>query len=261
MQRKGPALQLEMAHSPQAILDAMEQMRQELDRSQRQRTWGAVLVGGGIVFLVLLLCVGPQIAARSDSAFPVGALLVLLGVAAVAAIVAGIWLLVTRPRYLRARFEAAHQLLHTLRDDATQVVGRLDLSRPQQDSKRVRSARSGGGKRKDYYRDPWLRARLKIVDGNLLRLSLEDRVKTKAGSVVGYRTGFAAKLLINPEAYQVDSASPGGDVLAEEMESTSGGGRRTPVPPVEPLLSTLKDLYSRLQPLATSPELGSQPAE
>jgi hypothetical protein len=47
------------------------------------------------------------------------------------------------------------------------------------------------------------------VDGSLLRLTLEDKVKTKAGVIVRHQTQFSAKLVVNPDLYHLGEVPKG----------------------------------------------------
>ena len=197
---------VEMAHHPQVILDAMEQVESAVDRAafrqQLLRFASIALIVIGLLSFGLGFLLG-----RNDSAvycfagFPLAFIGFIL-----LAVFSG-----RRNPMLREHFEAARQILHTLRDDTGRkgrAVGWLDLGGPQQKEKTVRTARSGGGKRKVYYRDPWLRVKFKLADGNLLRLTLEDKVKVKAGSIVRHQSQFSAKLVVNPDLYRLGEIPP-----------------------------------------------------
>ena len=245
---------VEMAHHPQVILDAMEQVELAVDRAAfRQQLLRfasiALMVIGLLSFGLAFL-----LAERNDSAvcFFAGFPLFFIGFILYA---------VFKGRgnpMLREHFGAARQLLHTLRDDTGRkgrVVGRLDLSGPQQDQKTTRTARSGGGKKKVYYRDPWLRVKFKLVDGNVLRLTLEDKVKTKANSIVRHQTQYSAKLVVNPDLYRLGEIPPH-TVRVPFATFTHEGGvfvvkaaRSAKDLSAQQVLEMLKAMYSYLEPI------------
>ena len=206
MGRRG--ITLEMAHHPQVILDTMAEMEGAVDRAvARQKVFratAAVVVGLAIAGFVLGILLQEQTDGNSGCVAFLSLPLLFVGLVLLA--VTG----QRRSPLLREHFDATRQILHTLRDDTGRkgrVVGWLDLSGPQQKQKIVRTARSGGGKRKVYYRDPWFRAKFKLADGNLLRLTLEDKVKVKAGSIVRHESQFSAKLVVNPDLYYLGGAA------------------------------------------------------
>lgn len=239
---------VEMAEHPQAILDTLDQAEKDA-RSAKQQwnlgcglTLGMAALGGLAFFL-------------ANSSYETLRLVafVLWGVA----LVIGAVLLLSRPRFPREQFQPVRQILHTLRDDTGRkgrVVGWLDMTGSQKKEKQTRTARSAGGKMKVYYRDPWFQAKIKLVDGNLLRLSLLDKVKTKAGSVVKRRTQFSAKLVVNPDLYLV-SPTPIGGSSSPVPPHTDGDGVLSikaeidlQRPPVDHILQSLKEMYRHLQP-------------
>jgi hypothetical protein len=245
---------IEMAHHPQAILDTMYQTQKDAHNAKQQWYLGCgfaiALIGVGALALLLgsILSFGPFLAVLA---------FVLWGVA----VIAGVVLLISRPRFSKEQFETVREILHTLRDDTGRkgwVAGWLDMTGPKQQTKQVRTARSGGGKQKVYYRDPWFQVKIKLADGNLLRLSLVDKIKTKAGSVVDQRTQFTAKLVVNPDLYRV-GALPSTDSSLAGVDSDGSGILSLMAevdprhPPVEQMLKSLKALYDHLEPIGQNP--------
>jgi hypothetical protein len=249
-----------MAHHPQAILDVMAGMEGAVARAKVQQRLLQYLPYA----LLFISIAGFFVTATGKLEYEWLPILffVMFGM--------GMLLLVVfRGRQvpqLREHFDIARHILHTLRDDTGRkgrVVGWLDLGGPQQKEKTVRTARSGGGKRKVYYRDPWLRVKFKLADGNLLRLTLEDKVKVKAGSIVRHQSQLSAKLVVNPDLYRpvivpanaipvtnatlvcepdvlvVKAAGPAKDLSAQQV------------------LQTLRAVYSHLEPIGSKP-VGSQ---
>lgn len=248
MSRKG--IYVEMAHHPQAILDAMDGMEDALasvQMRQKLARYGAVsmLVIGFVGFFLSLMTENAGLALPCFALAAIGVILMSLS---------SRWQI----PMLQEHFDAARLILYVLRDDTGRkgrVVGWLDLSGPQQKEKTVRRARSGGGKQKIYYRDPWFKVKFKLADGNLLRLTLEDKVKVKAGSIVRHQSQFSAKLVANPNLYRLDSAPPSALPASRALLSHQDGvfvvkaGGPAKNLSARQVLETLKAVYGYLEPL------------
>ena len=271
----GKDVYLEMAHHPQVILDTMEKMEQDVyrlaQRRKRLRTTGNILMGcGALTFFGLFLFI-------FFASTVVGPLAIVLGFVGFAvgfpALLVGFFL---NSRYqskeMRPHFASAKQIIYTLRDDTGRkgrVVGQLDLSGAKQKDKEFRRSRNLSGKQKVYYRDPWFRAKIKLVDGNLLRLVLTDKVKTKAGSTVAHHTQLAAKLVVNPNLYRVGGVPRSGYPLEYATVAGESGiftvkaevntMREDSALPIAPMLATLKSLYSHLEPIGPGPATAPAP--
>ncbi len=92
------------------------------------------------------------------------------------------------------KFDLARTMFDTLRDDVSlkrTLVGWLDLTGAEQESKKAREKTSASGQPIIYYRDEWLRLKASLYDGNVLRVSLIDRVKARQGF---WKRGSSGKL-------------------------------------------------------------------
>ncbi len=255
MDQKTSGFYLEMAHNPYSILGTMARMREDMRRAASARKWkrgiGWALMGGGGLIVAGSCCL------LNGSTAPLG---VVAWVLAAVAIAAGVVMLsIAGPPVAIEHLDETYRLLYALKDDIGpdgQVIGWLDLTGPRQKHKEERRARSRSGKVKIYYRDPWLRIRFKLVDGNLIRLSIEDRVKTKAGGIAQYRTKLSAKLVVNPERYQIGATPrelplPGAEVRRTDRDLVLSaeffGRRKPPALPIDKVLETLKVMYNTLR--------------
>jgi hypothetical protein len=251
-------MRIEMAEHPQAIVDTMDQLEQEMQRAElihKLGTYGTyLLIGAGAVVIAGSIFLGQVI-------FAFGGFILLIAGTTVRSKLA-------RAAPPKKRFEATRQILHTLRDDTGRkgwVVGWLDLTSPRQKQKKVRTAYTTSGKRKEYYRDPWFRVRIKLADRNLLRLTLEDKIKVKMGKrgFVTHVTQFSAKLVVNLDLYHPNPISPtGSQSLANATVSAADGvltvraeGLKPDQLPVNSILEALKTLYSYLEPVQQQPKL------
>ena len=266
---------IEMAHHPQVVLDTMSQIQSGMTQAQKgasgvkqSRRLGC---GGAFVLLVL-----GAFFFFLDAVLGYGVLFIALG--AILGLLALVWFImalvaartpgiIKRFSSQKAQFEGAYQILYTLRDDTGRkgrVVGWLDLTGAQQRSKQARTGRTRSGKPKVTYRDPWFQVKIKLADGNLLRLALVDKVKTKSGWVVGHATQIKAKLVPNPDLYPLtsllsDEIPLQGAVLSDEDGAIVLNAMAKPGQvPVREILETLKFIYRHLEPVQPGPTLGYQ---
>ena len=144
-----------------------------------------------------------------------------------------------------ARFDLARTIFDTLKDDVSPkrtLVGWLDLTGAQQQSKQIRQKTSVSGRSVIYYRDEWLRLKASLYDGNVLRLSAIDRVKARQGfwkrgrsGKRKYRSGSSESeyqlefsISIDPSKYQVlpfdnlGQAIPHSRFIIQQAEAVDG---------------------------------------
>jgi len=120
------------------------------------------------------------------------------------------------------QFDMVRSAFETLKDDLAPgrtLLGWLDLTGPQQASKVVQQRTSPSGMPVAFYRDEWLRLKMPLYDGNVLRLSAVERVKAKlgrwkrgqvsgkrkwkAGGTVWDRSEMRVEMSVSPETYEV----------------------------------------------------------
>lgn len=90
------------------------------------------------------------------------------------------------------KFDLARTVFTTLKDDVSPkrtLTGWLDLTGAEQESKATRQKTSQSGQPIIYYRDEWLRFKTSLYDGNVLRISLVERVKARQGFWKRSRSG------------------------------------------------------------------------
>jgi hypothetical protein len=247
-------LYLTLNENPRVILDVMNHVEQQAKATRGSWNRGCLVALGllvlGLPFFLL------------DLIMEYGCLTFSLvgGILWVAALIVGLRLLITgRAKVESPQFSAARTLLETLKDDIGKkgrLTGWLDLTGPRQKSKIFRRGRTSSGKSKIYYRDPWLQTKVKLVDGNLLRLTLMEQLKVKKGYVAAREQRLKAKIAVNQDLYRVRAFSQ------QEIETqlpparleVQGGiiklAYRTAGKQFDPwdVLSSLKFLYSHLEP-------------
>jgi hypothetical protein len=82
-----------------------------------------------------------------------------------------------------SRFDEARQVFAALKDDLPRkypLLGWLDLT-GLSEPKLLRRDRAAGGAPLVFYRDEWLRLKLKLWDGNILRISAIESIRKKEG--------------------------------------------------------------------------------
>jgi hypothetical protein len=123
------------------------------------------------------------------------------------------------------------------------------MTGPRQKSKLSRTGRSVTGNIKYYYRDPWLSTKIQLVDGNLLRLTLADKVKVKKGAIVRRSHQIKVKLVVNPQIYEIGPGTPLPAMTQDGTILQVKGDKSSPLT-AEEVLNILKAMYSHLHPKA-----------
>jgi len=210
------ALFLHFNEKPMNIVRVMDDARRqamEFAQARRKRMWLlALLFPAGVPFICLDTWMGYNICTFSLIA------LVLWGAAIVG------FFLLSRDRSsaqpFNPHFDDARTIFETLKDDLSPkrtLIGWLDLTGPQQPGKVVREATSSSGMPIKFYRDEWLRMKMMLYDGNVMRVSCLERVKARMGrwkrgrsGKMKWKSGTSAAqnelrvaLTINKEAYAV----------------------------------------------------------
>jgi hypothetical protein len=245
-------LYLDINTRPREALRVMDQITDELGRYKgaQRRLWQ--VIGGLFVLGLIFVCVD-LVAGYSGYVFGYISCLFWIGAGTLVIYSIGRGIKGASTRLPQEQFDTARQIIHTLRDDVARggrVTGWLDLTGPQQQSKLLRTGRTSSGRLKHYYRDPWFTAKIRLVDGNLLRLTLIERAKVKRG-LADRRYQIKLKLVVNPQAYTIGSGQPltGLTVDGSALQLQGSEAHQLTAPQV---LSTLKAMYGYLQPHRTA---------
>ena len=152
--------------------------------------------------------------------------------------------LATIPGIHNKRYQVAHKLFDTIKDDVAPdrtYVGWLDLTSAKREDKEFKSGKSPSGRPIIRYRDEWLRLKTKLWDGNILRCSLFEELKTrmayyKRGRVSGKlkrksgnemsRHSLRLSISYNPQRYSYTAISssqiPNTALTVVRAEDTGG---------------------------------------
>lgn len=168
---------LSINDNPRDIVSALDNVTARRSRTQavyQQRAWlpGVVAVVG-LLFCGLDFVLGYR-----------GGFFILLG-AGLLIVAVVTWFVLRRRRAgqpLSPLFDTAREVFYTLRDDVAPkkfFFGHVDLTGAQLDSKVARTATNALGRQVSYYRDEWLSLKTKLYDGNMLRVSAQQRMKIR----------------------------------------------------------------------------------
>jgi len=121
----------------------------------------------------------------------------------IAALLVFIVLRRARAMKLSPLYDAAQEVVHTLRDDIDPkrtFFGHLDLTGTQLPDKLARESSDARDRITQYYRDEWLSLKAKLYDGNMLRFSAIKRVKKRKG--YWKRSSISGKMKWKPEKFK-----------------------------------------------------------
>jgi hypothetical protein len=159
------------------VMDDTQRQQMEFSRARRQRVrLLALLFPAGLLLILVDWALGYNHLTFS-----------LLGLALWGAAIAGLVMLARNNLSGQAfgpKFDAARTVFETLKDDIAPrrtLIGWLDLTGAQQPGKVVRERINTSGVPLKVYRDEWLRIKMPLYDGNVMRVSGLERVKARLG--------------------------------------------------------------------------------
>src|SRR5512139_2870745 len=218
---------LSINDNPRDIISALDDLtarRAKTQTAYQQRAWLP-----GVLALVGVFFCGLDFLLGYSGSFFIGLGVGLLIVALV------VWIALRRRRAhqpLSPQFDTAREVFYTLRDDVAPkkfFFGHVDLTGPQQSSKVARTARNALGHQVSYYRDEWLSLKTKLYDGNMLRVSAQQRLKIRDSYWKRSASGkmkmkselvkaniqvLSVRLSVNPQVYTIapQTLKPGAQV-------------------------------------------------
>lgn len=154
---------------------AKTQTQVHVSSKRRARTWLWLLFPAGVPFLLLDVWLGYNLCTFSLVTLVLW-LSALYGLSVMAR--------QARPPQFDGRFDIARDMIHTLQDDIAPkrtMMGWLDLTGFNRDHKKIRQKQAPSGRPVAYYKDEWLRLKMQLYDGSVLRVSLIEKVKDRKG--------------------------------------------------------------------------------
>lgn len=233
------ALFLNFNEKPANIVRVMDDARRkqtEFAAARKQRMWIiALLLPAGLPFICADWALGYNLCTFN-------LVTLVLWAAAIAGLV---WLLIKHPttHEFGPQFDIARTIFETIKDDLAlkrTLIGWLDLTGAQQSGKIVRQHTSTSGMPVAFYRDEWLRMKMPLYDGNVMRVSAIERVKAKlgrwktgqvsrkrkwkAGGTVWARRELRVAITVNQEAYETlpIQTNQAGKFMIEATPSDAG---------------------------------------
>jgi len=261
---------LSLNDNPRDIISALDDLTARRTKTRnvyQQRAWlPGVLALFGLLFCGLDFVLGYR-----------GSFFILLG-AGLLIVALATWIALRRARAgkpLSPHFATAREVFYTLRDDAAPkkfFFGHVDLTGPRQKTKVARTAKNALGRQVSYYRDEWLSLKTKLYDGNLLRLSAQQRMKIRDSYWKRSASGktkmksalvkddvqvLSVRLSVNPQVYAIvpQTLKHGAQVGCYTIDQWQNDGgivsvvahARAQAIEAADILSVLRLLYDQLQ--------------
>jgi hypothetical protein len=216
--------------------------------------FGIWIVGMGAAVIAVLGAIAP--------------VLIFTIIVLIAALASVILLLRSQPKdkQFGPKFDMTRTVFETIKDDLSPkrtLIGWLDLTGPQP-GKIIRKRTSLTGMPVHYYRDEWLKMKMVLYDGNVMRVTALERVKARMGrwkrkgrwkpGSSASRNELRVALTVNRQAYEVLPlrANQYGKFLVDARES---GGDRIVLDALtdaaitaQDVLQVLRFAYSHLKP-------------
>ena len=210
------SIYLSLNDDPRDIISALDHLTAQRAKTQnvyQQRAW----LPGVFALLGLFFCGLDFVLGYRGSYF------ILLG-AGLLIVALVTWIALRRSRAgkpLSPHFATSREVFYTLRDDVAPkkfFFGHVDLTGAQQKSKVARTAQNALGRQVSFYRDEWLSLKTKLYDGNMLRVSAQQRLKIrdsywkrsasgkmkmKSALVKDNVQMLSVRLSVNPQVYTI----------------------------------------------------------
>jgi len=215
---------ISLADKPQSIMQGMDKLRLDVQKTEQagdKWRWIPLIIffiGVGLVMIDLLI----DLFGYFSLIFTGG------GIALwIAAIVMARGLRKSDSADFPPRYNGVKQIINTLRDDikpGTTFLGHVDLTGSLLPTKVARSVKDSRDRTTEYFRDEWLALKLKLYDGNILRVSavqkskkrnsywkrsrVSGKMKSKPEKFKGTEHDLKIRLVPNPELYTLARTSP-----------------------------------------------------
>ena len=215
---------ISLADKPQSIMQGMDKLKIEVRKTEtagdKWRWIPLIIFFGGVGLIVIDLFI--DLFGYFSLVFTGG------GIALwIAAIVMARSLRKSDSADFSPRYNGTKEIIHTLRDDlkpGSPFLGHLDLTGALLPTKVARSTKDSRDRTTEYFRDEWLALKLKLYDGNLLRVSaiqkskkrrsytkrsrISGKYKTKPEKFKGSEHDLKVRIVPNPAVYTIARTSP-----------------------------------------------------
>jgi hypothetical protein len=215
---------ISLADKPQSIMQGMDKLKVEVQKTEKagdKWRWIPLMiffVGVGLIVIDLFI----DLLGYFSLVFTGGGILLWI-----AAIVMARSLRRSDSADFPPRYNGTKQIIHTLRDDlkpGSTFLGHLDLTGALLATKVARTSKDTRDRTTEYFRDEWLALKLKLYDGNVLRVSaiqkskkrksywkrsrISGKSKLKPEKFKGSEHDLKVRLVPNPEVYTIARTSP-----------------------------------------------------
>ena len=215
---------ISLADRPQSIMQGMDRLKLQVQRTEtagdKWRWIPLIIFFGGVRLVVIDLAF--DLLGYFSFIFTVGGVMLWI-----AAIVMARSLRKSDSPDFSPRYNGTKQILHTLRDDlkpGSTFLGHLDLTGSLLPGKVAHTAKDTRDRTTEYFRDEWFALKLKLYDGNLLRVSavqkskkrksywkrsrISGKMKMKPEKFKGSEHDLKVRIVPNPEIYTIARTSP-----------------------------------------------------
>lgn len=215
--------------------DRSIEFKTDLEKRPPRPGGGCLIVFFVVFFGIWAVAIGGAVITAVATISPV---LVFTGLVLVAALVSVILLLRSQPKgkQFGPKFDMARTIFETIKDDLAPkrtLIGWLDLTGPQP-GKIILKRTSLTGMPIHYYRDEWLKMKMVLYDGNVMRVTALERIKARMGRWKRkgrWKPGSSASrhelriaITVNREAYEAQPlrASQFGKFMVDARASDDG---------------------------------------
>lgn len=249
--------------------DRSLEFKTDLEKRPSRPGGGCLIVFFVVFFGIWAVVIGGVVITAVATISPV---LVFTGLVLVATLVSVILLLRSQPtgKQFGPKFDMARTIFETIKDDLAPkrtLIGWLDLTGPLP-GKIIRKRTSPTGMPVHYYRDEWLKMKMVLYDGNVMRVTALERIKARMGRWKRkgrWKPGSSASrhelriaITVNRQAYEVRPlrASQFGQFMVDARGSDDGRivleAQTDAAISATDILQILRFAYEHLKPHAAS---------
>ena len=196
-------------------IQGLNASRKQTEETYARRKWLPwLLVAAGLPFI----CIDVGAVALGYPFFGLSCVALVCWLGAIAM---GFWLRKARMAEFHPDLKTSYEVIRTLRDDLkpqSVFVGHIDLTGSERNEKVARENKDTLGRVTKLYSDEWLRLKAKLLDGNVLRISVfrktkrrdsywgrgrSGKSKLKPAKLKGKFQELNVRIAVNPEVYEI----------------------------------------------------------